>query len=61
MVNQEIKAEAVKAGIKLWQIAEAIGLSDSNFSRKLRHELPEDDKQRILSVIADLQREGRSA
>lgn len=61
MVNQEIKMAAVKAGVKLWQIADAIGLSDSNFSRKLRHELPEDDKRRILSVIADLQREGRSA
>lgn len=61
MVNQEIKMAAVKAGVKLWQIADAIGLSDSNFSRKLRHELPEDDKQRILSVIAELQREGRSA
>ena len=51
MVNTDINVAAAGAGVKLWEIADAIGLSDSNFSRKLRHELPDDEKRHILAII----------
>ncbi len=54
MENNEIRLAAAGAGIKLWQIAEALGISDCNFSRKMRRELPEESKKKILSIIKDL-------
>ena len=54
MKNQEIRLAARGAGIPLWQLAEAIGVSEPTMTRKLRHELPEDEKQRILSIIRNL-------
>lgn len=52
--NQEIKQEAKAAGIRLWQIAERLGLTDGNFSRKLRHELPQKDKAVIMRIIEEI-------
>ena len=55
----DIRQAAAGAGVRLWQIADAIGLNDGNFSRKLRKELPEDEKQKIFGIIEDLAKEGR--
>ncbi len=52
--NEEIRAAAKAAGVKLWQIADAAGLSDSTFSRKLRRELPTAEKVKILCIVAEL-------
>ena len=54
MNNLDIREEARDAGIKLWQIAEKLGISDSNFSRQLRHELSEEEKNRISDIIHKL-------
>ena len=51
MSNQDIRRTAAGAGVKLWQIADALGITDSSFSRKLRKELPQEEKERIFSVI----------
>ena len=55
--NEKIRVAAKTAGVKLWQIAEVVGLSDGNFSRKLRHELPTEEQERILGVIEKLAKE----
>lgn len=54
MANNDIRNEILGAGLKLWQIAEALGIRDSEFSRKLRLELPEETKDKIRSIIKDL-------
>lgn len=58
--NQTIREYARVNGIKLWQVAEAYGVNDGNFSRKLRHELPEDEQQRIISIIERLAKEAQA-
>jgi len=58
MTNQDIRLEAAGAGVKLWQIAERLGIADCNFSRKLRKELPYDKKAEIRRIIAELKEEG---
>ena len=60
--NGEIRAEAKRMGVKLWEIAEQFGMNDGNFSRKLRRELPEQEKQKILKIIQEVaaQRSGVS-
>lgn len=54
MYNREIRDAAKAAGVKLWQVADAYGLNDGNFSRKLRKELSESEKQKILNIIQKL-------
>ena len=51
LANQDIKLAAAGAGVKLWQIADALGVNDGNFSRKLRHELTAEEKAQILEII----------
>ncbi len=52
--NQDIRLAAGAAGIRLWQIADRLGMTDGNFSRKLRHELPDSEKVRIREIIEQL-------
>ena len=52
--NQDIRRAAQAAGVKLWQIADALGVNDGNFSRKLRHELPPDETAKILALIDEI-------
>lgn len=57
MHNQDIRYEILASGLKLWQIAEALGITDSTFSRKLRKELPEAEKERIRTIINEYRKE----
>lgn len=58
MRNSDIRQEIKSAGLRLWQIAEALGMQDSTFSRRLRHELPAAEKEKLRAIIAELSREG---
>jgi len=50
-MNNNLRTYAKSKGVLLWQIAEQLGLQDSNFSRKLRHELPEEETRKIIEII----------
>lgn len=54
MTNQDIRLAAAGAGVKLWQVADALGIADSSLSRKLRKELSEEEKSRIFLIIKEL-------
>lgn len=56
--NNDIRNEAKAAGVKLWQIAEKLCIREEMLSRKLRHELPEEEKAQIKSIIKELEKEG---
>lgn len=53
-INKEIRSAAKSAGVLLWEIANRLGIQDSAFSRKLRRELPSEEKEKILGIIAEL-------
>lgn len=57
MANLDIRAAAVSSGVRLWRVADALGIADASLSRKLRRELPEDEKEKILSIINRLAKE----
>ena len=59
--NMEIRNAAKKAGIRLWEVAAACGVNDGNFSRKLRQELPQEEKEKILAIIDRLAQEKQEA
>lgn len=52
--NYDIRSECHKYNIKLWELAEWIGVSESTMTRKLRQELPSEQKDHILSMILKL-------
>lgn len=49
--NSDIRQAAFSSGVYLWEIAEAMGVTDGTFSRKLRRELDEKEKKEILKII----------
>ena len=52
--NMDIRLAATGSGVKLWQIAEALGVTDATLSRKLRQELSEKEKEKVLSIIQEI-------
>lgn len=60
MKNKRIRLAMGAHGLKQWEAAEALGILETSFSRKLRHELPEDEQNRIIAVIEQIatEREG---
>ena len=57
MKNKDIRQEAQKANVKLWQIAEKLSVTDSTFSKILRKELSTEQKEKIFAIIATLETE----
>ncbi len=51
MTNEAIRREINRAGLHQWMVAEAYGISEGGFCRLLRHELSEEEKQRVLDAI----------
>ena len=51
MNNQDIRQALVEAGFKHWELAEALGIYEGNLSRKLRRELPSEQKEHIFRAI----------
>lgn len=55
IANEEIRLKAKKCDVPLWRVGEALGYaSDATFSRKLRHELPDETKAQIYRIIDEL-------
>ena len=52
--NKDIKTKAKSKGVYLWEIADRLKMFDTAFSRKLRRELPADEKQQIFSIIDEI-------
>ena len=52
--NVAIREKAKECGVKLWMVAEALGIADSALSRKLRRELSANEREQVLSVIDQL-------
>ena len=58
MENLEIRRAAAGAGVKHWQIADKLGIAETTFCRRLRRDLPDEEKQKILAAIAELSQGG---
>lgn len=54
MYNKDIRTYAKENNVKLWQIAKAMGISEPTMTRKLRSELPEQDKQTFRRIVDEL-------
>lgn len=52
--NLDLRETARKAGVYWWQIAEYLEISEPTLTRRLRHELPEEEKKMYLRIIEEL-------
>ena len=59
MKNLDVRLEIAAAGLLLWQIADNLGIADTSFSRKLRKELSDNDKEKIRTAIQELKVGGK--
>ena len=57
MNNVEIRQTMKEKRLYNYEIAAALGVSEFTLSRKLRKELPQEEKQTILGIIARLSKE----
>lgn len=57
MFNQDIRRMAAGNGVRLWQIAEALGIADCSPSRKMRKELSQNEKEKIARIIREISKE----
>ena len=55
--NQDIRTAAKQNGVRLWEVADRLNVSEPTITRKLRRELPADEKQRIISLIDEISAE----
>lgn len=52
--NMDVRKAIEDSGLKYWQIADAIGVNDGNFSRMLRTELSQEKKKQIYDAILSI-------
>ena len=54
LANSDIRSTAKTKGVRLWEIAEFLKVSDPTMTQMLRRELPNKEKQRFLSIIEEI-------
>lgn len=57
--NQEIRDYARRNGVYLWELAARCGINDGNFSRKLRKELPVEERRQLMALVEEIALEKR--
>lgn len=61
LCNIDIRTAAKQNGVRLWEVADRLNVSEPTITRKLRRELPADEKQRIISLIDEISAEKKNA
>lgn len=54
--GKELRAAILNSGVKLWQVADALGISDGNFSRKLRKDFNKAEVNEIFAIIEQIKK-----
>jgi len=57
MCNEDIRKAIKQCGIKYWQLADILNISEATITRMLRHELCKEEKNKILSILENYKKE----
>ena len=57
-VNEDIRERARMRRVHLYEIAYQLGINDGNFSRRLRKEMSDEEREKIFSIIEELSGRG---
>ena len=55
--NFNVKKEAIRKGVRLYQIAQHCNISESIFNRKMKGKLSDADRQQFLQAIDEISEE----
>ena len=61
LANTDVRTTAKEKGVRLWEVAECLRISDPTMTRKLRRELPDSEKQEIYKIIDELAAEKQAS
>lgn len=59
MKNKDIREALEKSGVKYWELAEKMGISQCWLSVKLRKEFTSEEKYKVFTLIQDIIKERR--
>lgn len=51
MTNKIIRFAIIESGLKYYELADLLGISEATLGRKLRKELPEEEQEQIVEII----------
>ena len=57
--NEDVRNFIRANNVNFWQVAAVLGLTDSGFSKKLRKELPQSEKDRIFKIVKEIEIENK--
>ncbi len=58
--NLVIRKLVKDSGIHLWQVADQLGIHDTELSKKMRYELSKEEQEKIISIIDELAKVNKS-
>ena len=53
MNNIKIRIELTKSGVKYWELARIMEISDATLCRRLRDEIPAEEQDKIVKLIRE--------
>ena len=59
--NTAIRTRAKEKGVRLWELAEIMGISEPTITRRLRRELPAEQQEKMLALIDEIAAEKKNA
>lgn len=54
--NEKVYRAARINGVPMWVIADRLQCHENTLYRRLRHELPDEEQERLVSIIEDIAR-----
>lgn len=58
VTNNDIREYALDKAVPLWMVGAKLRISDSTFSRRLRHEMSEQEKAEIRAIVDEIAENG---
>lgn len=56
--NERVRNELMLRRVRNWELANRLGINEATLSRRPRTELPEEEQDRLIAIIQDIQKEG---
>ena len=56
--HERVRNELMLRRVRNWELANRLGINEATLSRRLRTELPEEEQDRLIAIIQDIQKEG---
>lgn len=57
MANMDIRVYLKTHHVPLWRLADALNIHENTLVRRLRHELPDDEKERLRALVDAIEKE----